>query len=90
MRREVELSAGRIEYEDTGGDGPAIVLLHALMMDDSLWDDVIAPARRLDERFFGPITPPTARTPLTITLTTSMPSEPKLDRFLYQPPRTPD
>jgi pimeloyl-ACP methyl ester carboxylesterase len=39
---EIELSAGRIEYADTGGDGPVIVLLHGLMMDASLWDDVIA------------------------------------------------
>jgi len=34
---EIELSAGTIEYEDTGGDGPTIVLLHGLMMDASLW-----------------------------------------------------
>ena len=26
--REIELSAGTIEYEDTGGDGPVFVLLH--------------------------------------------------------------
>jgi pimeloyl-ACP methyl ester carboxylesterase len=39
---EIELSAGRIEYTDTGGDGPVLVLLHGLMMDVSLWDDVIA------------------------------------------------
>ena len=40
--REIELSAGTIEYEDTGGDGPVLVLLHGLMMDASLWDGVIA------------------------------------------------
>jgi pimeloyl-ACP methyl ester carboxylesterase len=40
--REIELSAGTIEYEDTGGDGPTVVLLHGLMMDASLWDAVIA------------------------------------------------
>jgi len=40
--REVELSAGTIEYEDTGGDGPVLVLLHGLMMDASLWDEVVA------------------------------------------------
>lgn len=34
--REIELSAGTIEYSDTGGDGPVIVLLHGLMMDASL------------------------------------------------------
>ncbi len=31
--KEIELSAGTIEYQDTGGDGPTIVLLHGLMMD---------------------------------------------------------
>lgn len=40
--RQIELSAGEIEYEDTGGDGPTLVLLHGLMMDASLWDSVIA------------------------------------------------
>jgi pimeloyl-ACP methyl ester carboxylesterase len=40
--REIELSAGTIEYEDTGGDGPVLALLHGLMMDASLWDEVIA------------------------------------------------
>src|SRR5947208_10628216 len=38
----IELSAGTIEYRDTGGDGPAFVLLHGLMMDASLWGEVIA------------------------------------------------
>jgi pimeloyl-ACP methyl ester carboxylesterase len=40
--REIELSAGTIEYKDTGGDGPPLVLLHGLMMDASLWDGLIA------------------------------------------------
>ena len=40
--REIELSAGTIEYTDTGGGGPVIVLLHGLMMDSSLWDGPIA------------------------------------------------
>ena len=31
--KEIELSAGTIEYQDTGGDGPVLVLLHGLMMD---------------------------------------------------------
>jgi pimeloyl-ACP methyl ester carboxylesterase len=39
---EIELSAGTIEYVDTGGDGPVVVLLHGLMMDASLWDAVVA------------------------------------------------
>ncbi|MEU6844351.1 alpha/beta hydrolase [Streptomyces sp. NPDC046716] len=39
---EIELSAGTIAYRDTGGDGPALVLLHGFMMDASLWDAVRA------------------------------------------------
>jgi hypothetical protein len=40
--KQIELSAGTIEYHDTGGDGPVLVLLHGLMMDASLWDGPIA------------------------------------------------
>jgi pimeloyl-ACP methyl ester carboxylesterase len=39
---EIELSAGTIEYTDSGGDGPAIVLLHGFLMDASLWEGVVA------------------------------------------------
>jgi pimeloyl-ACP methyl ester carboxylesterase len=38
---EIELSAGTIEYRDSGGPGPTIVLLHGFLMDASLWDQVI-------------------------------------------------
>jgi pimeloyl-ACP methyl ester carboxylesterase len=38
----IALSAGTVDYEDTGGDGPAIVLVHGLLMDSSLWDGPIA------------------------------------------------
>lgn len=38
---EVALSAGTIEYVDTGGPGPAIVFLHGLLMDASLWSSVV-------------------------------------------------
>ena len=41
----VELSSGTIEYEDTGGEGPAIVLLHGLIMDGSLWRHVVEQLR---------------------------------------------
>ena len=27
---QIKLSAGTIEYEDTGGDGPTLVLLHEI------------------------------------------------------------
>lgn len=42
---EVELSAGIIEYEDTGGSGPVVVLIHGLLMDGSLWRHVVADLR---------------------------------------------
>jgi pimeloyl-ACP methyl ester carboxylesterase len=42
ITRQIELSAGTVDYVDTGGDGPVVVLLHGLMMDASLWEDVIA------------------------------------------------
>jgi pimeloyl-ACP methyl ester carboxylesterase len=42
---EVELSSGTIDYEDTGGSGPAVVFVHGLMMDGSLWRHVIAELR---------------------------------------------
>ncbi|WP_327272223.1 alpha/beta hydrolase [Streptomyces sp. NBC_01224] len=39
---EVQLSAGPVEYQDTGGDGPVVVLLHGVAMDGSLWRHVVA------------------------------------------------
>ena len=42
---EIELTAGTIEYEDTGGDGPVVVFLHGLAMDGSLWRNVVADLR---------------------------------------------
>jgi pimeloyl-ACP methyl ester carboxylesterase len=38
---QVDLSAGTIEYGDTGGDGPAIVMVHGLVMDGTLWRKVM-------------------------------------------------
>ncbi len=35
------LSAGQVEYADTGGDGPVLVLLHGVNMSGSLWDGVV-------------------------------------------------
>jgi pimeloyl-ACP methyl ester carboxylesterase len=40
--KRLERSAGPVEYEDTGGDGPVIVLLHGFLMDSSLWAGPIA------------------------------------------------
>ncbi|MFD9425432.1 MULTISPECIES: alpha/beta fold hydrolase [unclassified Streptomyces] len=42
---EVLLSAGVVEYEDTGGDGPVVVLLHGVAMDGSLWRTVVGELR---------------------------------------------
>jgi pimeloyl-ACP methyl ester carboxylesterase len=42
LSRTVDLTAGTVAYQDTGGDGPPVVLLAGLLMDDSLWDGVIA------------------------------------------------
>ena len=38
---ELELTAGVIEYQDTGGEGPVLVLLGGLVMDGSVWDPVV-------------------------------------------------
>jgi pimeloyl-ACP methyl ester carboxylesterase len=53
---DIELSAGTIEYRDSGGDGPVLVLLHGLMMDATLWDDVIA-SLSADYRCIAPTLP---------------------------------
>jgi pimeloyl-ACP methyl ester carboxylesterase len=53
---QVELSAGTIDYQDTGGDGPVVVLLHGLMMDASLWDGPIAELAA-DHRCVAPTLP---------------------------------
>ncbi|MEU5807524.1 alpha/beta hydrolase [Streptomyces sp. NPDC047718] len=42
---EVDLSAGTVEYQDTGGEGPVVVLLHGVAMDGSLWRNVVASLR---------------------------------------------
>jgi pimeloyl-ACP methyl ester carboxylesterase len=39
---QVELSAGTVEYTDSGGPGPVIVFVHGLLMDGSLWDAPVA------------------------------------------------
>jgi pimeloyl-ACP methyl ester carboxylesterase len=42
MVPQLELSAGVIEYEDTGAGGPVLVLLGGLAMDGSVWDPLVA------------------------------------------------
>jgi pimeloyl-ACP methyl ester carboxylesterase len=38
---ELELTAGPVDYHDTGGEGPVLVLLGGLVMDGSVWDPVV-------------------------------------------------
>jgi pimeloyl-ACP methyl ester carboxylesterase len=52
----VELSPGIIEYEDSGGAGPVVVLLHGLAMDASLWRHVVRELRG-DHRVVVPTLP---------------------------------
>ena len=41
MRHHIELSAGRIDYEDTGGDGPVLVVAHGVPMNETQWRKVV-------------------------------------------------
>jgi pimeloyl-ACP methyl ester carboxylesterase len=53
---ELELSAGTIEYEDSGGEGPVLVLLGGLIMDASVWDPLVAELQ-VDHRCVVPTLP---------------------------------
>ena len=60
----IELSAGTIDYVDTGGDGPVVVPVHGLIQDATLWTDVVADLRA-DHRCLVPTLPLGAhRTPM--------------------------
>jgi pimeloyl-ACP methyl ester carboxylesterase len=60
----IELSAGRIDYLDTGGDGPVVVPVHGLIMDATVWGDVVADLQT-DHRCVVPTLPLGAhRTPM--------------------------
>jgi hypothetical protein len=61
--REIELSAWTIEYHDTGGDGPVIVLLQGLM-DASLWS-IADTGGAIVQLLIGDGTPPVRRIVLT-------------------------
>src|ERR1700677_2727224 len=52
----IDLTAGSLEYSDSGGGGPTLVLLHGLLMDASLWDDVILDLS-VDHRCVAPTLP---------------------------------
>ena len=40
--RTVDLIAGSIDYVDTGGEGPTVVLLHGVLMNNTVWRGVMA------------------------------------------------
>ncbi|MFH8927048.1 alpha/beta fold hydrolase [Streptomyces pristinaespiralis] len=54
--REIELSAGTVEYTDTGGSGETVVLLHGLGFDESVWHAVVD-GLRADFRVVVPVLP---------------------------------
>src|SRR5919201_5069691 len=39
--REIQLSAGTIQYQDTGCDGPVVVFVHGLLANGALWSAVV-------------------------------------------------
>jgi len=43
---QVELTQGTVRYTDTGGSGPVVVLVHGLLVNGSLWRDVVGPVSR--------------------------------------------
>lgn len=54
--KNIDLSAGTIDYLDTGGTGPVLVLVHGLLMDETLWTDVVAELAP-DHRCVVPVLP---------------------------------
>lgn len=61
---DLELPAGTIHYQDTGGDGPTVVFLHGLIMDHTMWREVV-PALEPECRWVLPTLPLGAhRTPM--------------------------
>jgi pimeloyl-ACP methyl ester carboxylesterase len=53
---QLELNPGTIDYQDTGGDGPVLVLLHGVAMDGSVWEPMVDDLRR-DHRCIVPTLP---------------------------------
>jgi pimeloyl-ACP methyl ester carboxylesterase len=45
MSQTLDLTAGTIDYEDTGGAGPTVLFVHGLLVDGTLWRKVVT---RLD------------------------------------------
>jgi pimeloyl-ACP methyl ester carboxylesterase len=55
--RTVELEAGTVQYREEGDpDGPPVVLLHGLLMNDAQWD-LVLPRLPADHRYLLPVLP---------------------------------
>ena len=53
---QIEVDGGELEYFDTGGDGPTVVLVHGVLMDASVWRHVVQDLRQ-DHRCLLPVLP---------------------------------
>lgn len=53
---EIQLTAGTVDYQDTGGPGPVVVLLHGLVQDATVWRKVVENLRP-DHRVLVPTLP---------------------------------
>ncbi|GAA5150695.1 alpha/beta fold hydrolase [Pseudonocardia eucalypti] len=53
----VELGQGRLHYTDTGGSGPVVVLVHGLLVNGSLWRDVVPALAATGARVVVPALP---------------------------------
>ena len=42
MPQTLDLTAGKIDYEDTGGSGPVVLFVHGLLVSGTLWRKVVA------------------------------------------------
>ncbi len=74
----IDLSAGPIDYLDTGGDGPVIVPVHGLIQDHTVWRAVVADLRT-DHRCVVPTLPLGAhRTPMAPDADLSMNGQARL------------
>jgi len=55
--KAVELDAGTVQYREEGDpDGPPVVLLHGLLMNDAQWD-LVLPLLPVDHRYLLPVLP---------------------------------
>jgi pimeloyl-ACP methyl ester carboxylesterase len=55
--RTVQLSAGPVEVRDSGGDGPAVLFVHGVLVDGSLWRKVVPPLSAAGVRCLVPDLP---------------------------------